>query len=66
MMKVCGCYWPVRLLNIKGICDSEMCVFVCYLHPIIDTSKLGLTPGIWGIKFKLIELAFVVFSPKLA
>ena len=66
MVKVCGRYWPVRSFNIKGICNSEVSVFVCYLHPSIDTSKLGLTPGIRKITFKPIELAFLVFSPKLA
>ena len=27
MVKVCGRYWPVRSLNIKGICDSENVCF---------------------------------------
>ena len=44
----------------------KMCIFVCYLHHSIDTSKLGLTPGIWGIKLKRIELDFIAFSSKLA
>ena len=33
MVKVCGRYWPVRSLNIKGICDSEDVFFRVLLSP---------------------------------
>ena len=42
MVKVCGRYWLVRLLNIKGICDSEdVCVLCVTFTRVLIPVNLG-------------------------